>query len=320
MPVDVVGIDDFPVVDFLMQTDRIPGTNEMADLHGYSWQGGGKVSTAIAALGRLGAKAGIAGIVGGDAFGRFCIEDFKRHGVDTSRMIVEPDKTTTLSVCIAERETKGRSFLGKWGTCRRLEVGDLDREYITSARYVHLWQMTPATVRAAEWAREGGARVVFDADVYDGEIEKNLGLIDVFIASEFFYKSMFHDECYEENCRRLREKGPGVVVITLGDKGSLGLEADTFFEMPAFTGVEIVDTTGAGDVYHGAFIYGLLQGWSAVETARFANAVAAIKCTRPGGRAGIPDAATAERFLRDGHIDYTEIDKRVEFYKNGLFA
>ena len=79
-----------------------------------------------------------------------------------------------------------------------------------------------------------------------------------------------------------------------------------------------MDTTGAGDVYHGAFIYGLLQGWDAQKTARFSNAVSAIKCTRMGGRAAIPTFETVTKFLETGVIDYEEIDKRVARYRKSI--
>ena len=98
----------------------------------------------------------------------------------------------------------------------------------------------------------------------------------------------------------------------------MGVYGDKFFKIPAFK-VDVVDTTGAGDVFHGAFIYGLLQGWDIEYTAKFSSAVSAIKCTRLGGRAGIPNLATVERFLEDGTIDYADIDNRVDFYREIMF-
>ena len=109
------------------------------------------------------------------------------------------------------------------------------------------------------------------------------------------------------------------MVVTLGSEGCVGVQGGEYFESPAFTQITVADTTGAGDLCHGAFLYGLLQGWSAEETAKFSSAVSAIKCTRLGGRAAIPNRATVDRFLKDGFIDYTEIDERVRFYENGLF-
>ena len=82
--------------------------------------------------------------------------------------------------------------------------------------------------------------------------------------------------------------------------------------------MDVVDTVGAGDVFHGAFVAGLLQGWSVKDICRFASAVSAIKITRQGGRAGIPDMKTVQHFLETGEIDYKEIDERVKFYGRSL--
>ena len=87
---------------------------------------------------------------------------------------------------------------------------------------------------------------------------------------------------------------------------------------PAFPVKEKVDTVGAGDVFHGAYVVGLLRGLSPKEAARLATGVSCIKCTRIGGRAGIPDWDTVQKYLQTGEIDYTEIDQRVEFYGRKL--
>jgi sugar/nucleoside kinase (ribokinase family) len=217
--------------------------------------------------------------------------------------------------------TEGRSFLAVFGSCNPLEPENIPEEYIASARYVHFYQITPATVYAAKLARERGIKTAFDGDVYEKITEDNLDLIDILIGSEFFYVERFKDREFKnlrENCFALKRRGPEIVVITLGSRGCAGVYGNTYFESPGFP-VEVVDTTGAGDVFHGAFLFGLLKGYDVEYTARFANAVSAIKCTRQGGRAGIPELATANRFLEDGFIDYSEIDQRVEFYKNGIW-
>ena len=314
---DVVGIDNV-CMDFIIQIEKIPATNSYERLINYSWQGGGKVPTALVALGRLGIETGLIGLAGKDPFGEFCIEDLKRHMVDTSRMIRE-DTNTTLSICLAERKTKGRSFIFQTGNYRELTVDDLDKDYIAAAKYLHLSYMSPASIEAAKMARANGVKVVIDADGYNKRIVDNIGLIDIFIGSEFFYDGMFEDKNYEENCKKLRGKGPEIVVFTLGDKGCVGMDDEGYFEMPTFNDVEVMDTTGAGDVFHGAFIYSLIRGWSAKDTARFSNAVSSIKCTRLGGRAAIPDLPTVERFLKDGYIDYKSIDERVKFYEKAIF-
>jgi sulfofructose kinase len=317
MKPDVIGVENV-IMDFNLLMDEIPGTDGSSKLYDYSWQGGGNVSSAIVAAARLGVHTALVGVAGDDAFGEFCIADYKRHGIDTSHIVIDKGSKTTFVICLAEKIKMGRSFLGRVGTRRQLSEQELDKDFISSAKYLHLGYMGPAQVQAAKWARESGVIVVCDAGGYNKDTDQHTNLIDIFIASENYYKGLFNDENYEANCRAIQLRGPNTVVVTLGSKGCVGLDGDRYFEIPTFTGVDIIDTTGAGDVFHGAFICAMLQGWDAERCARFSSAVSAIKCSRLGGRAGIPDFQTVMRFLHDGTIDYTEIDKRVEFYRDGL--
>ena len=317
MKTDVIGIEN-PVMDFNLLMDEIPATDSIAALHDYSWQGGGNVSSAIVAAARLGAKAGMAGIVGDDDFGRFCKADFERHGIDTSHVLTDEGGNTTFAVCLAEIKKMGRSFVGRRGTDRILTAAELDKAYVTSAKYIHMGHMGPVEVMAAQWARESGTIVVDDAGYFNEDTDKYTHLIDIFIASEHYYKGLFNNTDYLSNMRAIQKRGPKTVIVTLGAKGCVGLDGDKYFKVPAFTGVNILDTTGAGDVFHGAFICGMLHGFNMEKSAQFASAVSAIKCTRLGGRAAIPDYKMTMRFMEDGIIDYSEIDKRVAFYRDGL--
>jgi sugar/nucleoside kinase (ribokinase family) len=311
--VDVIGIGT-PCFDILARISKLPKENQGATIQEYSFQGGGKVPTAIITLARLGARCGMVGTVGGCSYGEFCLNDFKRHGIDTSKIMIDQTGETPFSIVLADEQTHGRSIMYHEGTARSIEMNDLDKKYIQSARYLHLCDASPETIQAAKWAREKGTCVVYDADYQPG-LDKILPLIDVFIASEFYYKAVFQDKDYERNSKKMQDMGPDTVVITLGERGCVGIKGNRFFSEEGFH-VEVKDTTGAGDVYHGAFIYGLLHNWDIQKTARFANAVAAIKCTRVGGRAGIPSLKTVIHYLETGEIDYDEIDKRVKLYSD----
>ncbi|MFW5980558.1 MAG: carbohydrate kinase family protein [Halanaerobiaceae bacterium] len=314
---EVVGIGN-PVCDLLVNTEKFPEPDSSSKLLDYSWQGGGKVATAVVTLARLGAKAGIIGVVADDPFGRFCIKDFAKHGVDISNLIIDKNKRNTFCVDMSEPGSMSRSICCNGGSTRALEKTDIDKKYIISADFLHIENMNPPSLEAARIARENNMTVVIDADHYQEEIQNNIDLIDIFIGSEFYYNSIFTGDDYRANCREIQKKGPEVVIFTLGEKGCKGVYEDLYFEQQAFE-VDVKDTTGAGDVFHGAFIFGLIQDWKVEFTARFASAVAAIKCTRMGGRAAIPDLDTVLDFLETGEIDYTEIDRRVKFYKDGIF-
>jgi sulfofructose kinase len=317
MGLDIIGIEN-PVMDFNTLLEKMPERGGFASLKEYSWQGGGNVGSALVAAARLGAKCGIVGIVGEDPYGQFCIDDFKRHNIDTSHLLKDSGSVTSFCICVAELATMERSFIAKGGTRRQPTKAEIDKDYISTAKYIHLGPMGEPSVQAAIWAREKGIPVVDDAGYFNPDTDKHTDLIDIFIGSRHYYNGLFKDENYEKNCRAVQKRGPKTVVFTLGAKGCVGIEGDKYFAIPAFGKLSIVDTTGAGDVFHGAFIFGLLQGWDAEKTAKFSSAVSAIKCTRLGGRAAIPDLKTVQKFLKTGEIDYTEIDKRVEFYREGM--
>ena len=317
MGFDVVGIGDL-CLDITAATPRIPATDMASELLYTASQGGGKVPTALVALSRLGASCTLFCTYGGDAAGAFCRQELQDAGVDTGNMVCVTEETTNLTLCLAERETGGRSCIGRY-RLRSVLPEELDRRVIGEARYLHLWNVTEATKLAAEWIHSGGGYVVFDADRYHREIEEHLAMTDIFICSEFFFTGMcgadVSSEALERGLREIRGRGPRIAVVTLGARGYAGVDEEGYFEGPAFTGIQVVDSTGAGDVFHGAFLYGLLQGWDARRTARFSSAVSAIKCTAPGGRIGIPDVSITEEFMRSGRIDQRLIQKWSAYYK-----
>ncbi len=315
---DVVGIGT-PYYDMVINVSKMPGLDGAAGANEAFYQGGGKVATAMAAAARLGRSAGMMAKVGENHRGQFIINDFRYNGVDTSAIIVDaPGTSSPFCLSLSEEEHKTRIFIGKEGTAGELLPEEIDYEYLGKAKYLHLENGRPASAAAALFAREHGIVTVMDADNYQEGIVKLLPCLDVFIASEFFYRDMFGNLLYEEGCRKLLEAGPSTAIVTLGSRGSVGMTAqDGFFRTESFH-VPVRDTTGAGDVFHGAYIVGLLEGMDAPECARFASAVSAIKCTCFGGRTGIPNRDTVQRFLETGEIDRTEAQRRLAYYRNNL--
>jgi len=126
-----------------------------------------------------------------------------------------------------------------------------------------------------------------------------------------------NEDDLEGNCRKLHEMGPSVVWITRGELGCCGLVDGKFYNVPTFE-VPVIDTTGAGDVFHGAYIAAMLEGLSHPECARYANAVSAIKVMFVGGRTGIPNREILKRFLEDGTVLTEELEKRLEYYRRNF--
>lgn len=313
---DVIGVEN-PIMDFAVSIERLPKTDSMSIMHDYLWQSGGNASSAIAALARLGARCSMLGVVGNDEFGTFCRGDMVRHGVDVSHLYTQ-EGGTTFTICLAEEETRGRSFLGKMGVNGPLTEQQIDEAFIAGARYIHTSMIEcSAKKKAVEFARKNGVLVSVDGGSYTDEADYLIGNSDILIISEEFYGALFEDDSYVDNCRRLIEQGPQIVIVTLGSKGCAGTDRDGHsFILPPFSGHRIIDTTGAGDVFHGGFLYAHSQGWDLETSAKFASAVSYINCTSLGGRVGIPNRAMVEQFLKDNTIDYSDIEPRKAYYRN----
>ncbi len=326
---DVIGVED-PIMDFAMQINEIPKTDSFTMIHDYSWQGGGNASSAIIALARLNAKTAIVGKVGSDVYGTFCREDMERHGVDTSHLKTMGENTT-LCVCLAEKETQGRSFLGWPGTNIQLSKSEVDEEFIKQAKAIHLSAMLSDSQKyALEFAKKHGVLVSFDGGGYSPQVLEFAKKTDILIVSEHFYKGVFgDDENYIENCKTFLKDGAKVVIVTLGKKGCVGVCEDEEFELDIFKkeNFEIIDTTGAGDVFHGGFLYAYLNRYKAEpynytlkDCARLASAVAFINCNPLGGRAGLPTCEMVDEFLSTGDVDLSSLQERKDFYRTSIFG
>jgi len=313
---DVTGVD-MPCMDLNVNVEHFPQVGGGELVKQLSWQGGNKVASGMIACARLGAKCAMMGCVGDDIFGRVIINDFERHGINADAMKMRESSTTSLCIVLSDSETGNRTFIFKPGSSPRYTIEDMDSDLIRSGKYFFISVINDDVIKAVKSAREAGVKIFIDADSYSEEAKMLIPQIDIFVGSEDFYNAMFTSGDYETNCKTIMDMGSQIVIFTLGDKGCVGMSAEGFFKLPAFS-VKAVDTVGAGDVFHGAFLAGLLRNLNAEEAARFASAASAIKCTRIGGRAGIPDIPTIERFLQDGFIDYTEIDERVNYYERGL--
>ena len=214
---DVVGID-MPCVDFAMNVPSMPKPNSSMHFHRLSFQGGNKVSTGMVAAARLGAKCAILGAVGDEQFGRFCVTDFARHGID-SIIKFRRGETTALSFVLSDDETRGRSIVYHPGTCGRMTIEELPVQVLRDTKYFYLAWMDETVLYAAKTAKAAGAKIFVDADRPTPEIMEHIPMYDVFIASEFVYDSMFQNENYEKNCRKVLEMGPEIVIFTFGAKG-----------------------------------------------------------------------------------------------------
>jgi sulfofructose kinase len=287
--VDVVGLG-LNAMDTICVVDRFPEPNTKTAIQNVRVEPGGQVATALVTCATLGLKTRYIGSVGNDDRGRMQIESLRSAGLDTSLVRVVEGAVTQFAIILLEKGVGERTILWHHDPLLNYPLEQLDRTIITSGRILHLDGCdTAAALQAARWAREASIPVIVDIDeMYDDSTEELLRHVDYLIAAEDFARRVLGDVAPEEAVRALADRfGCGVVGMTLGAKGAVIAENGRIVRSAGFK-VEVADTTGAGDVFHGAFIYGLLQGWRLEDIARFANAAAALKCTKLGARRGIP--------------------------------
>jgi len=269
--------------------------SELMDLH---IQCGGPASTALVTLSRLGIRTSFLGSISDDSRGIEIVKELKKEKVDSTLLKITPGYTSQFAF-IAITENGNRTIFWHRGSVPHLRPRDVNLNPFSKAKILHLDSlMIEAAQEAAQQAKNMGLTIVMDAGTMREGSQELASMVDILIASEKFAEPLVGDIASPEKAlRALHGLGPKEVIITLGSKGSIGLSGKKIIFQKAFS-INVVDTTGAGDVYHGAYIYGLLQGWDMQKCMRFASSVAAIKCTHIGARKGIPQLEEIKEFMR----------------------
>ena len=303
----IVGLG-LATLDVLMRLKDMPCWDHHTPLYGFGFDGGGPVGTAMVAAARLGAPVGFIGTAGNDDAAQLKMRSMVQVGVDLSRLVKRNGPEDQVVVVCVHAETGERVFVFMEGSRRQaLRIEELDRDYITSADYLHLDGFhAQAALQAAQWMRAAGKKVVLDGHKTDTPVEPHLHAliphVDVLIAGGGFAKALTGLADIWQAGRAILQMGPSIFVQTEGKAGSYTVTAAEQFHTPSFD-VKVHDTTGAGDVFHGAYIVGLLHGWDLRQVALFSTAVSAIKCAKLGGRAGIPNYQEVLAFLAERGIN-----------------
>ena len=302
---DVVGLG-LNATDTVLIVRHFPALGGKERVLSSSMHPGGQVATALVTCQRLGLRTRYIGKVGDDEGGKIQLTSLKHEGVDVRYTRVVPDTPNQYGQIFVDQSTGERTVF--WDRDARLAVSpeELTESAITAARVLHLDGCdVEACLQAAKWARRARIPVVADLDTVYKRVESLFPYIDYLIASTKFLPTLTGQadpfRVLEYTANEYKMKAPG---MTLGRDGALIYQGGQFHYSPGFV-VETVDTTGAGDVFHGSFIYGLLAGWKIARVLDFANAMAALNCTALGARGGIKTQAEAERLMASGarHIN-----------------
>jgi sulfofructose kinase len=303
---DVVGVG-LNAIDYLCGVPRFPVPGEKLRITAFSRQGGGQVATALVALSRWGLRTKYVGNVGDDEHGRLSVSLLRRENVDLAHVKSVPGARSQFAFILVEEGSGERTILWDRDPRIRIDPGGVPFADIRRARALLLdGHDVPASIAAARAAASAGVPVVLDAEkVQDGTLEL-LALCDHVVASADFAARLAPGADPGESAREIhRMAAPRTATVTLGPRGAAGFDGKDFHRLPAVE-VDVVDSTGAGDIFHAGFLFALLAGKPFPEILAFANAAAGLSCRGMGGRSAIPSPAGIEEALRRGpgtHIE-----------------
>lgn len=303
-----------PMVEFNAAT-----TGRLKDVRVFERGFGGDTSNMAVAIARLNHTAGYITKLGADEFGTCFLDLWASEGVDTSRVLLDPEAYTAIYfVSRTEAGDHEFTYFRRGSAASRVVTSDLDLDYIRGAQVFHTSGITQAISPSCREAVAAVATEVQGADTwftYDPNIRlklwsldtaratvlRTMRLADVVMPSLDDAQLLFPGQSARDILAAILELGPRVVTIKLGPRGCLVGDAESVREVPTLP-VEVVDRTGAGDAFDGAFVTALLEGMTLEDAALFANAVGALKCRGKGAIVPLPTRETVDRFLRE-HVE-----------------
>lgn len=294
---DVVGLG-LNAVDFLCIVPYYPKFNTKVEMLEFNKQGGGQIATAMVALSRWGISTSYIGKIGDDELGKFTIQELRKEKVDIKNVVIEKGAASQFAFIIIDKKSGERTIVWKKEDKTLMRPSDIKKEDITSGYILHLdGHEIEAALQGAKWAKEEGVKIVLDAESTKKGTDKLIRLTDVLITSEDFPKKFLGIKDLKKALKVMHSMGPEIVVITRGKNGAVALTNEEYITSAGFP-VNTKDTTGAGDIFHAGFIYGLIKRWSINRTLLFANASSALKCRELGGRKGIASLKEINSFLK----------------------
>lgn len=295
---DVVGVG-LNATDTLLILPKFPAYAGKVPFEEEILSPGGQVASAMVACAHLGLRVKYIGTVGDDVRGQVQMSSLRSSGINLDDVEVRKNCANQTAYILIDRTTGERTVLWSRPDCLRLEPDSITSEKIACASLLHIdGHDTPAVARAAEIARQHGIPVTMDVDTLYHGLDAVLKNVDYLVTSSEFPVQWTNERDPFRALELIRkEYRMRVAAMTLGAHGALALSDEGYVYSPAFV-VNCVDTTGAGDVFHGAFCYAVLKGMSLGDTLEFANALAALNCTALGARGGISTAEQATALMR----------------------
>ena len=248
---------------------------------------GGQMATAMCACASLGLKAKYVGVTGTDDNGRRIRAELQGRNVDITDLVIR-DVENRFAVILVDETTGDRIVLWDRDDRLRLRDQELPVDALSAASVVHVDDVDDeVAIKAATIAREAGAKVTSDIDRFTDRTEQLAAAVTHAIFAAHVPPHLAGTNDLEAALRALHNRFGNVVIVTMGEHGAMAFDGRRIHREAAFP-VHAVDTTGAGDVFRGGFIYALVHGEPIDQALRIANAAAAVSCTRLGALNGVP--------------------------------
>ncbi len=299
---EIIGIGS-TVYDTLMVVPGFPAEDTKMEGLETKVQGGGPCATALVAARKLGVSAAYMGTIGGDPFGRFMMDDFRRWDINTDFIRVVDGAVSFHAVVVLNQAKNTRTCVWNRGTVPQTSIADVNKEALRNAKVLHLdGHMLEAAIYAAKLCKELGVKVSHDAGGTYSGIENLMPYVDWLIPSEEFALRMTNETHAQKAAQKLYDTyHPELVVLTQGVKGGILLDEKGLRRYASYP-VDAKDTNGCGDTFHGAFVAAKIQGFDNDAACCYASAAAAIKCTRLGARYAMANDEECRAFLAERGI------------------
>ncbi len=298
IPFDCVGIG-LSTYDFTLELPEYPAVNTKHTATRYAGSGGGPVPTAVATLASLGCRTALVTSMGDDVPGNTILREFRNYSIDTSGVRLDPQIETLHSHILVEGHTGKRTVVQNTGDIPEILPEQVPEGLTQNTRYIAVdSRPSPTIIALVRQAKQYGAEVMLDAGSIHEHTEDLLPLVEYPVVSADFAREYFGHSNYESACRQLVKAHGTIAGVTMGTDGSVLADGSRTVYIPAFE-VQAADTTGAGDVYHGGFLFGVLQAWPLKAIGQFAAATAAISVQYFGSRSRLPVVPEVREFLKE---------------------